>query len=365
MSATAPPGSSPLGAHDDRARQLAAVERLAQVGFFEWTIATDDLHWSDALYRVFGREPGSFTPSYDAWLQAIHPEDRAAVEAAVGRAFETHDAYAVEHRIVRPDGVVRILHGRGNVELDEQGEPVRIVGIAKDVTEARREEHRLRDFVTDVAHELRTPLSAVQSSVDLLRASREDLPQDARDATMNVLSRQLRQLRTLANALLEIDALKPAPEALMLEDVRVEDALSAAVVSTPRPERSLLAVHIEDGLTARGTYEHLERVVSALLANAFEHGGETVELRAARDGYDIRVTVADDGPGVPPDLIDELYVPFSRGRDVATTGAGLGLTLASRLTEALGGRLRYRNRPGGGAEFTVQLEAVDRVGLEP
>lgn len=343
-------------------RQLAAVERLAQVGFWEWTIETDDVVWSDELYRIFGLEPGALVPTYATWLEAIHPEDREEADRLVTRAYETHASYAFDHRIVRPDGLIRVLHGRGNVELDDAGRPVRILGITSDVTEARREESWLRDFVSDVAHELRTPLTALQASVDLLRGNREDLPTVARDATMTVLSRQVVRLRTLANSLLDIDALRPDAGKLMLEPVTVEAAVSAAVLATPRPASALLTIDVDPRLRVRAAAGHVERILGALLANAYAYGGDAVSIVVSATEFDVVLKVEDDGAGVADELVGRLFQPFSRGRDAATVGSGLGLTLASKLAAGLGGSLHHQHRPEGGTCFALRLErlATDR-----
>lgn len=361
MSADAPPDrarSAELGDAPAR-RRLASIERLAQVGFWEWTIGTGELIWSDELYRVFGHEPGDVRPSYEAWLAAIHPDDRPEVQALVERAVRTHESYAVDHRIIRPDGAVRLVHGRGDVEVGPDGEAVRLSGIASDVTESRRASEHLHEFVSEVAHELRTPLASIQSSVDLLRLTRQDLPPEARDATMTVLGRQVSRLRSVANALLEIDALRPISGGISLVPVRVEHAVAQAISAVPRPDLVLLSVDVPSQLEVKADTELLGRALGALLSNAYQHGGDAIDVRATATDFDVTITVEDDGPGVDPAVRDTMFAPFVRSHAATAPGSGLGLTLAHRLALVMGGRLTYTSRIGGGARFSLVLERTD------
>ena len=107
--------------------RLAEAQRLAGLGFWEWQIETGELYWSENIYRLFGLDPAEHEPTYERFLAAIHEQDRAIVEAAVGAALEG-SPYSVEHRVVRPDGTLRHVHERGEVYRDAKGRPRRMVG---------------------------------------------------------------------------------------------------------------------------------------------------------------------------------------------------------------------------------------------
>lgn len=113
---------------------LEQTVELAGVGTWEWDVAHDQVTWSDELYRVFGVYPESFPASYAAYLERVHRDDRARVDAVVREAYATGKSSAFEHRIVRPDGAERTLACRAAVVQDDRGKPVRMVGIAQDVT---------------------------------------------------------------------------------------------------------------------------------------------------------------------------------------------------------------------------------------
>lgn len=119
-------------------QRLADTERIGGTGSYDWDIRTDTNRWSDQLYLIYGHQPQSFNASYDRFIGMIHPDDRDRIRAIHMRAYETGEPYEMEERIVRPDGEERLLWSNGEVVQDEDGRPIRMVGVCRDVTEERR-----------------------------------------------------------------------------------------------------------------------------------------------------------------------------------------------------------------------------------
>ncbi|TSE25875.1 Virulence sensor protein BvgS [Tepidimonas sediminis] len=128
----------------ERTRELLQAQELARLGNWSADLRTGELVWSAEIYRIFGYEPGSITPSIELFRAAVHPEDRALVLAREDEA-RTTGRYDVVHRIVRPDGTVRHVHELGQPELDEQGRLVRLVGTVQDVTDRVEAERRIHE----------------------------------------------------------------------------------------------------------------------------------------------------------------------------------------------------------------------------
>lgn len=141
--------ASAIGRHHAEARvrhsqeSLSEAQHIAHLGNWEWDIVQGTLAWSDEIYRIFGVTPQSFDATYDAFLACVHEADRQAVIDAVRQALERREEYAIDHRVVRPDGAVRVVHERGEVYFDEAGQPRRMLGTVQDVTEIRRHERDL------------------------------------------------------------------------------------------------------------------------------------------------------------------------------------------------------------------------------
>ncbi|HEY8601058.1 MAG TPA: GAF domain-containing protein, partial [Thermomicrobiales bacterium] len=123
---------------------LAEAQRLARIGSWEYDIVADRLTWSDEIFRILGHAPQSFTPTQERLLAAIHPDDRAEVLRARVEGLGRDGQYDVEHRIVRPDGTVRMAHQRTEIVRDAVGRPIKRQGIIQDVTERRALEATLR-----------------------------------------------------------------------------------------------------------------------------------------------------------------------------------------------------------------------------
>src|SRR5262249_10482415 len=128
--------------------RLAEAQRVAHVGSFEWEVAPNRLTWSDELHRIYGIEPGLFEGTYEAFLARVAPEDAAFTERTLLNAFQRRGPFVYDHRIVRPDATIRVLHTRGDIICDATGHAVRIVGSCWDVTEWKEINLRLERSVS-------------------------------------------------------------------------------------------------------------------------------------------------------------------------------------------------------------------------
>lgn len=133
-------------------RHLAEAQRLGQTGSWSWTVSSDQVSWSEEMYRLFGVEPATFEATYAGVLECVHPEDRAMVADAVGSVFTGSAAYEFDHRVVHPNGEVVWLHARGDAVRDEDGAPVRLYGTVVNRTEAELAERRDRQHSLDLTH---------------------------------------------------------------------------------------------------------------------------------------------------------------------------------------------------------------------
>jgi PAS domain S-box-containing protein len=123
---------------------LANAQRIARLGNWDWNVATGEFVWSEEVYRIFDRDPDDFEPTYEAFLNAVHPEDRPQVQKAVSNALAGYP-YSLDHRIILPDRGTRIIHEQGEVEFDENGKAAVMRGIIQDVTEYRKAVNAVRE----------------------------------------------------------------------------------------------------------------------------------------------------------------------------------------------------------------------------
>jgi PAS domain S-box-containing protein len=126
-----------------REQQLAEAQHMAQIGSWEWLIPEGRVSWSDEMFRIHGYEPQAFTVTFDKAVELVPPEDRRLIHGNVAAAFQTrrnHTLRPHEYRIIRPDGVERILLGRSSLTFGSDGEPLRMVGTVQDITEDKQAE---------------------------------------------------------------------------------------------------------------------------------------------------------------------------------------------------------------------------------
>ncbi|KAA0003254.1 MAG: PAS domain S-box protein [Thermoplasmata archaeon] len=124
--------------------RLAEAQKIAHLGNWDWNILTNELYWSDEIYRIFGLQPQEFGATYDAFLDMIHPEDRELVERSVNEALNKNKPYSIDHRIVLPSGEVRVVHEQAEVTFDKSGKPIRMVGTVQDITARKQMEKNLK-----------------------------------------------------------------------------------------------------------------------------------------------------------------------------------------------------------------------------
>jgi PAS domain S-box-containing protein len=123
---------------------LANAQRIAHLGNWDWNIETNELHWSDEIYRIFGLAPQEFGATYDAFMSSVHPEDRDKVQQAVDSSIRDMTPYRCEHRVIRRDGSERVVFEQGEVTYDAKNRPLHMVGTVLDITGRRAAEKALK-----------------------------------------------------------------------------------------------------------------------------------------------------------------------------------------------------------------------------
>jgi PAS domain S-box-containing protein len=336
---------------------LAEAQRLAGLGSWEWDIARDRVTWSDELFRLFGLEPQSAEVTYEGFLARVHPDDAPLVRAAVDRAYTDGEPFAIEHRIVLPDGDVRWLHGRGRVLADEAGTPVRMVGTSQDITERKRVEELRESILSAVSHELRTPLTAIVGFAMTLEEQGDRLPEGTRAEIVGHLAGQAQRLERLLADLLDLDRLRRGFARASFGPVDI-GGLVARVVAEHDFDGRPVSVEVED-VEAEVDGPKVERIVDNLLVNAFRHtpSGSEVRVSVTEAEGGALIAVDDRGPGVAVGERETIFEIFRRGdAGVASgRGTGVGLALVAQFAALHGGRAWVEDNPGGGASFRVFL----------
>jgi len=132
-------------------RGLIEAQRIAHLGSWDWDIVSGNLRWSDEVYRIFGLLPREVNATYEAFLASVHPDDHQAVDQANQEAISDPDKpYSIVYRVVRPDGIERVVRARAEVLFDHDRRPVRMIGTVHDITERKHAEEALRKAFDEI-----------------------------------------------------------------------------------------------------------------------------------------------------------------------------------------------------------------------
>jgi signal transduction histidine kinase len=218
-----------------------------------------------------------------------------------------------------------------------------------------------RFLVTAVAHDLRTPLFALRGHLEAIADELGDAAEHLARAKDRAAS-----LERLIASLFTYARHDYAPQEPLLEDVLLGELISGIAAGF---RRGAFLLDGDDDVAVVADRERLERVLENVFDNALRHSppGIAVEVAWSERGSEVEVTIADQGPGIDADLLPQIFQPMVRGdrsRNSSSGGAGLGLTIAKRLIESQHGTIAARNRPDGGAEFTVMLRRAEPTDRE-
>jgi len=361
-------------------RRLREALRVGRMGYLDWDLVTNEIRWSPETYRLFGYDPATFTPTIEATVGMVPPEDLPFVQSRLDAVIAGSVEYDIYHRVVRGDGKTIHIHAQGEVMRDAQGKAVRMLGTVSDVTERMLAEEALReadrrrsDFLGVLSHELRNPLAPIRNCVYVLERATPGGDQ-ARKA-LAVIDRQVTHLTRLIDDLLDITRISSGKVRLQRARLNLVDLVGRAVDD----HRTLLAGReVTLDLPTRpvwiqGDATRISQMVGNLLSNAakftLEKARIGVTLTEARG--DAVLEVADTGLGIDADTLGRLFVPFvqsDRSLDRSPGGLGLGLALVRALAELHGGSVTARSEgPQRGACFTIRLplDVAPDAALEP
>lgn len=296
-----------------------------------------------------------------AWTirRTLRPLDRLATTATqVTELPLDRGEVALSVRVPDTDTDTRTEVGKVGRALNQ------MLGHVASALDARqRSESRVRQFVADASHELRTPLAAIRGYAELVRRQGDIVPGDVRFAMGRVEAESTRMTSLVEELLLlaRLDAGRTRVHEPVDLSRLVADAVADAHVAGPG-HRWVLDAPAEP-IVVRGDADQLQQVVLNLLGNARAHTppGTTVEITLAREGQPAVLRVADNGPGIPHELLPEVFERFARGdtsRSRAAGSTGLGLAIVAAVVAAHEGRVGVRSRQGH-TEFAVTLPASD------
>ncbi|WP_176957986.1 CHASE domain-containing protein [Mariprofundus sp. KV] len=367
-------------------KMLSDAQAMAKLGNWNWDIQSNELQWSDEIYRIFGLQPQQFGASYEAFLNSVHPDDREMVNHATSAAVEHGTHYAIDHRIVLADGSERFVHEEGGA-IFEDGKAVRMMGTVQDITEQRGLEDQLRHaqkmeaigtLVGGIAHDFNNTLAAIQGNVYLARRAAQGnaVVLDKLTAVEKMGGRaadMIKKLLTFARK-----------DTVSIATFSMNELVEETVMLARRGFAEDVEIRCEvsdQNLPVAGDISLLEQVILNLLNNAYDAVSQvespliSCSLQPSRADEFLRIrhpelegdvfallVIRDNGYGIPEKYLKNIFEPFFTTKEVGK-GTGLGLSMAYGAIHNHGGVIEVSSKQGEGCEFKIYLPICSEAGV--
>jgi PAS domain S-box-containing protein len=359
----------------ERTAELRQAQRIGHMGNWTLNLASGGLSWSDEIFRIFGHQPGAFSPTFERFIASVHPADVESLNLEIQAACADGLHHSIDHRIRLPDGEVRWVNESGIAAFDENGNPISLSGTVQDITERKQVEQAMleakeaaeranrakSEFLSRMSHELRTPMNAILGfsqllKMDALTPDQQDFVHEIHQAGDHLLE-LINELLDLAR--IEAGRLPTAVKATPLRPL-TEQAVQLIQPLLQKMEVTLLNQCGHD-VNVLADPTRLKQVLVNLLSNAAKYnrqGGSICIGCELLDDERLRLSVTDGGAGIAPENLGLLFQPFERlgvSELTAIEGTGIGLAISKRLIELMGGTIGAESTPGKGSTFWIEL----------
>ncbi|SFR33897.1 PAS domain-containing sensor histidine kinase [Halogeometricum limi] len=323
---------------------LRQIQAVADIGGWEIDLRTDSLKWTDEVYRIHDLPP-DYEPTVEDALSFYHPDDRPEIAEAVELLVDGGYPFDLQLRLVTATGETRWVRALGSPWY-EGDELVGARGTFQDITEWReqrrtleRQNRRFEEFASVVSHDLRNPLMVAHGSLELARTTGDDAHFDRAESALDRMGSLINDLLALAREGRRVEGTTTLELATVVEDVCETLPLDGATVDVSLGEYSLDADE-----------RRLRQLLENLLSNAIRHGGDDVTVRVGVLDDETGFFVADDGPGIPPEVRTSV---FDRGYTTSPDGLGFGLAIVESIVAAHGWNVDLTESETGGARFEI------------
>jgi PAS domain S-box-containing protein len=364
---------------------LAEGQHLSQIGSFSWRVTTDEITWSEQLYRIYELEVG-VPVTLELIRTRVHPEDLSLIEKMkmVEQARDGGNDFEWQYRLVMPDHSIKYLHAVAHATRDQDGQ-LEYIAVVQDVT-ARRLTEEARDrarselahvarvmslgtFTASMAHELNQPLSGIVTNASTcMRMLATDPPnvEGARETARRTIRDSKRASEVITRLRALFSKKDAATESVDLNDA-TREVIALSLSELQRSRVTLQSQFADDLPSVTGDRVQLQQVVLNLLRNALDamsrvddRPRELLITTEREEGNHVRLSVQDAGVGLDPQALDKIFEAFYTTKN---DGMGIGLSVSRSIVERHHGSLSATPNKGPGATFSFCIPCRREEGL--
>lgn len=351
--------------------RLKEAEEMAGLGHWELNLETNHLHWSDETYRLFEKDPEKFGTSYEAFLNAIHPDDREFVNEAYTTSVRDKTTYDIEHRLLMKDGRIKYVNEKCKTEYNDSGEPIRSIGTVLDITKQKEFEFELKKLNDTkdtlfgiIAHDLKSPFQVFLGFSELiLDDAKTGNYTDLLENAEQIYSKGI-QLDSFLTTIINWGKLQTNRLTLDISINSIDQVINEVIElqsSDIENKNQYIRNNVSRDLNFSCDRNILSLVLRNLLSNAikFTPNGGNIEITAciASDGQ-LVCTIKDDGIGMTEDelktLLSNNYFSSREGTS-NEIGFGLGLMFCRDFIKKHQGTLEIVSQVGVGTTVVVKI----------
>ena len=368
--------------------RLQEAQRVAHLGCWELQIATNTLWWSAEIYSIFGRSPSQFSVSLKRFFEAVHPADRDRVQRRVDETLSHGRKYDIEHRILLPNGTQRFVHEKANVEYDQHGKPMRLIGTVQDISDRKQAEDEKKQLESQlqhlqkieaigtlaggIAHDFNNLLTPILGCADLAEETVAD-NDEARRQIAEIIKAGNRAT-ALVQQILTYSRKSGETEDFFTPGILAKESLKLLRASLPSTIAIREEINADCGVIHADPTKFQQVIINtctnALHAMENEKGVLTVHLdckqltekelppnRKMTPGEFIEIMISDTGCGMDEATIQHIFEPYFTTKKQGR-GTGLGLAIVHGIIREMHGAIRVASEIGRGTTFTIQIPAA-------
>jgi PAS domain S-box-containing protein len=366
-------------------KSLNEAQKIAKIGSWDFNLMTQELNWSDELYKIFEIENKPNNPNlYGEYLSRFTPEDAEQLSINVGTTIANNVPYEMEHQIVFGDQKTKWVFCTGVPIVDDKNTVIALKGVVQDITQKKQIDETIKakekaeaankaksDFLANMSHEIRTPLNGIVGFTDLLLKMNFDKDQLE---YLNMVNESANTLMDIINNILDFSKIEAGKLELDFEEIDLHE-LSHQIINLFKYEANYKKIDLIINIDTKvpqyiiGDSIRLKQIILNLLSNAMKftfsgHIKLNVDLVEEKEGFSkIKFSVKDTGIGIKIKNQKKIFQSFVQADSTTTRkygGTGLGLAISNQLLGLKNSELKLSSTFGEGSNFffTIEFEKV-------